>query len=118
MHRSSRAPVLSATRSRASCWITGVPPSRSCSLAAKSKPCKDAGSGRSRRLRSRLRTPQGAALQWIRECEMGGRGPSLSRGAVLAAAQVEAVRRQRLLDLFDRLLAEVRDRSELVFGLR
>src|SRR6476620_2573798 len=77
MHRISRAPVLSATRSLDSCWITGVPPSRSCSLAAKSKPCKDAGSGRSRRLRARLRTRQGAALQRARECEMGGGPPSL-----------------------------------------
>src|SRR5436305_612074 len=80
MHRSSRAPVLSATRSLDSCWITGVPPSRSCSLAAKSKPCKDAGSARSRRLRARLRTPQGAALQRARECEMGGGPPSLPGG--------------------------------------
>src|SRR4051794_16279697 len=80
MHRSSRAPVLSATRSRDSCWITGVPSSRSCSLAAKSKPCKDAGSARSRRLRARLRTRQGAALQRARECEMEGGPPSLPRG--------------------------------------
>src|SRR3989440_4547489 len=80
MQRISRAPVLSATRSRDSCWITGVPPSRSCSLAAKSKPCKDAGSARSRRLRARLRTRQGAALQRARECEMGGGPPSLPCG--------------------------------------
>src|SRR3954451_4259296 len=33
-------------------------------------------------------------------------------------AQVEAVRLQRLLDLLDRLLAEVRDRAELVLALR
>src|SRR5487761_1180979 len=33
------------------------------------------------------------------------------------AAQREPVLRQRLLDLFDRLLAEVRDRSELVLRL-
>src|SRR5438132_1431856 len=79
MHRSSRAPVLSATRSLDSCWITGVPPSRSCSLAAKSKPCKDAGSARSRRLRARLKTRQGAALQRARECEMGGGPRSLLR---------------------------------------
>src|SRR6266540_764795 len=80
MHRSSRAPVLSATRSLDSCWITGVPPCRSCSLAAKSKPGKDAGSARSRRLRARLRTPPGAALQRAREREMRGGPPSLLRG--------------------------------------
>src|SRR5215218_6272833 len=34
------------------------------------------------------------------------------------AAQVEPVRGERLLDLLDRLLAEVRDRGELVLGLR
>src|SRR5438874_5758761 len=33
-------------------------------------------------------------------------------------AQVEAVRLERLLDLLDRLLAEVRDRGELVLALR
>src|SRR6266545_3589197 len=80
MHRSSRAPVLSATRSLDSCWITGVPPCRSCSLAAKSKPGKDAGSARSRRLRARLRTPHGAALQRAREREMRGGPPSLLGG--------------------------------------
>src|SRR5262249_29012950 len=77
MHRSSRAPVLSATRSLDSCWITAVPPCRSCCLAAKSKPGKDAGSARSRTLRARLRTPPGAALQRARECEMRGGPPSL-----------------------------------------
>src|SRR3954447_4448980 len=33
-------------------------------------------------------------------------------------AQVEAVRLERLLDFLDRLLAEVRDRRELVLALR
>src|SRR5436190_20377401 len=33
-------------------------------------------------------------------------------------AQVEAVRLERLLDFLDRLLAEVRDRGELVLALR
>src|ERR1051326_3357088 len=32
-------------------------------------------------------------------------------------AQVEAVRLERLLDFLDRLLAEIRDRGELVLGL-
>src|SRR5688572_26914484 len=50
---------------------------RSCSPTAKRKPRKDAGSVRSRRLRARLRTPRGAALQPLGECEMGGRGSSL-----------------------------------------
>src|SRR5215207_2892300 len=36
----------------------------------------------------------------------------------VVAAQVETVRGERLLDLFDRLLAEVRNRSELALGLR
>src|SRR5882672_6367922 len=49
---------------------------RSCSLAAKSKPGKDAGSARSRRLRARLRTRHGAALQRARGREMVGRWPS------------------------------------------
>src|SRR5919197_6188621 len=38
-------------------------------------------------------------------------------GGALVAAQRQAVRRERLLDLLDRLLAEVRDRRQLVFGL-
>src|SRR5829696_3183838 len=36
----------------------------------------------------------------------------------VVAAQVETVRGERLLDLFDRLLAEVRNRSELALGFR
>src|SRR5438874_9648578 len=41
--------------------------------------------------------------------------PSL---APVVAPEREAVGRERLLDLFDRLLAEVRDRRELVLALR
>src|SRR5579872_1700368 len=37
--------------------------------------------------------------------------------AAVVAAEVETVLLQRLLDLFDRLLAEVRDRGQLVLGL-
>src|SRR6266567_3402558 len=37
---------------------------------------------------------------------------------LLLAPQVEAVRLERLLDFLDRLLAEVRDRGELVLALR
>src|SRR6266849_4990262 len=37
--------------------------------------------------------------------------------AAVVAAEVETVLLQRLLDLFDRLLAEVRDRGELVLRL-
>src|SRR4051794_39209890 len=37
--------------------------------------------------------------------------------ALLVAPQLQAVERKRLLDLFDRLLAEVRDGGELVLGL-
>src|SRR3954469_22317942 len=36
---------------------------------------------------------------------------------LFVSPQLEAVERERLLDLFDRLLAEVRDRGELVLGL-
>src|SRR5213080_1314936 len=45
---------------------------------------------------------------------------ALLRGASAAAvlaAQRQAVRSERLLDLLDRLLAEVRDRGQLVLGL-
>src|SRR5881392_53738 len=38
--------------------------------------------------------------------------------AAVVAAKVEPVLLQGLLDLLDRLLAEVRDRAELVLGLR
>src|SRR5436305_12252362 len=38
--------------------------------------------------------------------------------APVVAAEPQPVLGQRLLDLFDRLLAEVRDRAELVLGLR
>src|SRR5437764_11567435 len=37
--------------------------------------------------------------------------------ALLVPSQGQAVRREGLLDLLDRLLAEVRDRGELVLGL-
>src|ERR1700745_2428356 len=37
--------------------------------------------------------------------------------AAVVAAEVETVLLERLLDLFDRLLAEVRDRGKLVLGL-
>src|SRR5438067_10804549 len=46
---------------------------------------------------------------------MGLRDPSAA--AAVLPTQGEAVRRERFLDLFDRLLAEVRDRSELVLRL-
>src|SRR3954463_5767553 len=39
-------------------------------------------------------------------------------GATVVAAQAQAVLGERLLDLFDRLLAEVRDRGQLVLRLR
>src|SRR2546425_10794025 len=57
---------------------------RSCSLAAKSKPGKDAGSARSRRLRARLRTRHGAALQRARGREMVGWWPTLEQQSSLA----------------------------------
>src|SRR4029453_8845262 len=37
--------------------------------------------------------------------------------ALFVSAEIEAVRGQRLLDLFDRLLAEVRNRGQLVLAL-
>src|SRR3954447_21409934 len=37
---------------------------------------------------------------------------------LFVSPQLEAVERERLLDFLDRLLAEVRDRGELVLGLR
>src|SRR6188472_4139692 len=40
-----------------------------------------------------------------------------SAAAAVLAAQRQAVRGEGLLDLLDRLLAEVRDRGELVLGL-
>src|SRR5207237_7236397 len=42
---------------------------------------------------------------------------AVAERAAAVAAEREPVLRQRLLDLFNRLLAEVRDRSELVLGL-
>src|SRR5438552_15058473 len=44
--------------------------------------------------------------------------PVLALELPFVPAQREAVRGERLLDLLDRLLAEVRDRGELVLGLR
>src|SRR5947209_9987165 len=43
--------------------------------------------------------------------------PAVAEAAAAVAAEREPVLRQRLLDLFVRLLPEVRDRSELVLGL-
>src|SRR6516164_2246370 len=40
------------------------------------------------------------------------------RGPAVVAAEAQPVLTERLLDLLDRLLAEVRDRGELVLGLR
>src|SRR5215475_7631291 len=40
------------------------------------------------------------------------------RASAVVAPEPQAVLAQRLLDLLDRLLAEVRDRGELVLGLR
>src|SRR2546421_2973051 len=74
---SVRNETLRSRTSSSGSAISGHLASGSCSLAAKSKSRKDAGSVRSRRLRTRLRTPRGAALQRPRECEPGGRGPPL-----------------------------------------
>src|SRR5260221_1692883 len=62
-----------------------------------------------------------SALRWaesrpsflpVRACRM-----ALFGARSVVAAEVETVLLQRLLDLFDRLLAEVRDRRQLVLGL-
>src|SRR2546423_9686405 len=79
MQSSSRAPVLSATLRRDSCWITERHLSRnSCSGAAKTEQPKNAGSARSLWLRTRLRTPRCDSLQQHPECEGCGRWRSLS----------------------------------------
>src|ERR671937_388840 len=70
-------------------------PFASCAAAAKRPPRKDAGSARSRRLRARLRTPRGGALQRAAACEASGRGASLCR-ALLQDGEVEL--RDRLVD--------------------
>src|SRR5438477_11671754 len=92
-----------------SCWdlrriIEGRPSPESCSLAAKTPPCKDARSGRHPRTRSvRRRTPRGGALQRPGDCEAGG-GRSSSNSHLL----------QRGLDLGEDLvrLAVGVDRNE------
>src|ERR1051326_4021864 len=69
MQRSSRAPVLSATFRRDSCWITDAHhPCRSCVIAAKRDLREDAG-----------RTPRCDALQRPSACEMRGWWASLGR---------------------------------------
>src|SRR6266480_4890508 len=79
MQRISRAPVLSATLRRDSCWITERHLSRnSCSGAAKTEQRKDAGSIRSRWLRMRPRTTRCDGLQPHPECEGCRRWRSLS----------------------------------------
>src|SRR5437016_7804095 len=72
----SSAAASGATRQIQAATIKGSRPTRSCSRRGKSKRCKDAGRVRSQRLRARLRTRQRAALQRVREGEMGGRGPA------------------------------------------
>src|SRR5438477_13187293 len=103
MQSSSRAPVLSATFRRDSCWITDAHhPCRSCSIAAKRKQRKDAGSVRSRWLRTRLRTRRCAALQRPSECELCGWRASFSYLDDLG--QPPALRRRqraRLDDAYD-----------------
>src|ERR671937_3240943 len=57
-------------------------PIESRDAAAKRSPRKDAGSARSRRLRVRLRTQRGGALQRAATCEASGRGASLEHREV------------------------------------
>src|SRR5436305_15221684 len=59
--------------------INGHRPCRACAPAAKRPRRKDAGSVRSRRLRTRLRTRRGGALQRPGACEMCGWGSSANR---------------------------------------
>src|SRR5207248_11221560 len=99
MQRISRAPVLSATLTRDSCWITERLLSRnSCSGAAKTEQRKDAGSIRSRWLRMRLRTPRCDGLQPYPECEGCGRGRSLSSLHYLGQAPALRLRQWARLD--------------------
>src|SRR5919204_3276392 len=81
-------------------------PCRSCSPAAKRPPRKDAGSARSRRLRARLRTPRGGALQRPGECEMCGRWTS-STVSVRDPSPGEVVGGELDLDLVAREDADV-----------
>src|SRR5712691_3285372 len=75
-------------------------PWHACSPAAKSRPRKDAGSARSRRLRARLRTRRGRALQRPGECAGRGWGSQTSRfgSRLLAAADglLRALARARI----------------------
>src|SRR6266481_5741928 len=77
--------------------IRTLPACGSCSPAAKSKRGKDAGSVRSRRLRARLRTPPGAALQRPGECETrAGRVRSREHVQILLALPVRDGREELL----------------------
>src|ERR671924_608486 len=67
-----------ARRSLMVSWVIGHLPWGSCLTAAKSRSGKDAGSVRSRRLRTRLRTRPERALQRPGKCETRGRGPTSS----------------------------------------
>src|SRR4051794_37578231 len=92
MQSSSRAPVLSATRTRVSCWITAHLPYESCSPAAKRPSRKDAGSVRTRRVRARLRTQRDGALQRPGECEACGGGASYLPGLLQHLGQAPVFR--------------------------
>src|SRR5437868_13927784 len=63
-------PLVAALRGGA---ISSALPCSACSAAAKSEPGEDATSVRSQRLRTRVRTTHGAALQRPAECAERGR---------------------------------------------
>src|SRR5436853_7613434 len=90
-------------------------PIESCAPAAKRPRRKDAGSVRSRRLRARLRTRRGGALQ--RPCACGtGRSEPRSSDQALVLLDVERLQEllQRLVELRGRLVREVAALADLL----
>src|SRR5215212_2029476 len=85
-------------------------PCRSCSPAAKTKHRKDAGSVRSRRLRTRLRTRRGAGLQRPGARELCGEGSTsrTSFRAVLGAALAAVADAGRVEAAANHLVAKTR----------
>src|SRR5688500_14558378 len=99
MQRISRAPVLSATRSRDSCWITDRHlPRRSCPIAAqgggwqgrRERPCLDGMGVTEDAARRRPARPSG--------CELCGRGRSLCSLHDLRETPVLRLRERARLD--------------------
>src|SRR5436190_7403175 len=99
MHKISRAPVLSATLRRDSCWsIERHLLRNSCSGAAKTEQRKDAGRIRSQWLRMQPRTQRCDGLQPHPECEGCGRWRSLGHLDDLGEPPVLRLRERLRLD--------------------